>query len=60
MIGDDGGGALSWSRAEYNETLDLLDLTPEERRKAALTVCDVVQDATLARDLLAALGLNDL
>lgn len=49
---DDGG-----SNAKFIE-FDLGVVTDEDQHKAALTVCDLVQDATVARDLLEMLGLD--
>lgn len=37
--------------------LDGIVVTPEDEQKARLTVCDATGDATIARDILDALGL---
>lgn len=52
MADDDG-----FYRLEYRE-FEIRPVTPEERRKAQLTVCDYAKDATLARHLLEVLGLD--
>lgn len=46
--------------AEQNDTVDLATgLTPDDLRRAALTVCGYATDAEDARYLLEALGLVD-